>query len=89
MILSEIIKAYQIAKESLNKRYMPLGIYAGETHFSDLWTRDCCFAGLGSLKCGDVEPVKSSLETLMAHMNESGLVPLRVGQKHFLLKYLF
>ena len=89
MILSEIINAYQIARKSLNKRYMPLGIYAGETHFSDLWTRDCCFAGLGSLKCGDVEPVKRSLETLIAHMDESGLLPLRVGQKHFLLKYLF
>lgn len=88
-MLNTIQEAYEIASKSLKNSYKHFGIIAGQTHFSDLWTRDCCFAGLGSLKMGDVDPVKLSLNTLLNNMSSAGQIPLRVGQKHFLLKYLY
>ena len=86
--IDSVKTAYKIAKENLSKRYSALGIVAGATHFNDLWIRDCCFAGLGSLKMGDFKPVKTSLKTMMNYIKDDGQIPLRVGQKHFLLKYL-
>ncbi len=82
-----INQAYRRAKETLKDRYVSHGIYAGKRHFSDVWLRDSCYASLGALELGDKDVVLANLETMFAHQHESGQIPLRVGQPHFLLKY--
>ena len=81
--------AYTIALINLRNRYTYYGINAGRNHFSDLWARDFCFAGWGSLLLKDFTVVKNGLSTLLKFMSPEGQIPLRVGQKHFLLKYMF
>lgn len=83
-----VFTAYEKAVVTLRDRYDPLGILAGKDHFSDLWARDFCFAGLGALALGDHHAVQRGIETLIAFMKDDGQIPLRVGQKHFLLKYM-
>ncbi|NBV83903.1 hypothetical protein EBR57_07280 [bacterium] len=84
----DIFSAYDKAVATLRSRYSNLGILAGKKHFSDLWARDFCFAGLGALGLGDYDTVKQGLETLLSFIQADGQIPLRVGQKHFLLKYM-
>ncbi|MGE4170455.1 MAG: hypothetical protein AB7F28_07030 [Candidatus Margulisiibacteriota bacterium] len=86
---STLRKALVIATKTLKDRYSPLGIQAGKRHFSDLWTRDACYAGLGSLCLGDYKAVRQSLCTILDNQDPSGHLPVRVGQVHFLLKFLF
>ncbi len=81
--------AFTIALINLRNRYTLEGTHAGRHHFSDVWTRDCCFASFGSLSIGDTDIVRTGIITLLKLTNEEGQVPLRVGQKYFLLKYLF
>ena len=54
-----IHSAFDLAKKILQSRYTSDGILAGETHFSDTWIRDCCFAGWGSLAINDTEVINS------------------------------
>lgn len=84
-----IQNAYDIAHLTLNSRYCVDGILAGAHHFSDIWTRDACFASLGALKIGDHEVVKANINTFLKFRSKANQVPLRVGQKYFLLKFLF
>jgi len=86
-MISLIKKAYLIARYNLRQNYNDMGIQAGQTHFADIWTRDCYFAAMGSLKLGDTEVVKAALETSMAFMKKNGQIPFRVGQKIFALRY--
>lgn len=83
-----IEQAYALAKATLKDRYTPLGIYAGKSHFSDVWLRDSCYAALGSLNMGDWDIVKTNLTTIFKFMNDQGQAPLRVGQKNMLLKFM-
>jgi glycogen debranching enzyme len=85
---SIILKAYQTALRTLKDRYADEGILAGKKHFSDLWLRDSCYAAMGALSVGDTGVVKASLETMLKHQSKTGQIPLRVGQKWFMLKYL-
>ncbi len=80
--------AYTIALVNLRNRYGSGGISAGSTHFSELWTRDSSFASWGCLAVGDVQMVKGNLALLLKHTSPAGHVPLRLGQKHFWLRYL-
>ncbi|MFC1616846.1 amylo-alpha-1,6-glucosidase [Candidatus Margulisiibacteriota bacterium] len=80
--------AFQIAVKTLRNRYTENGIHAGKTHFSDIWLRDSCFASFGSLALGDYEIVRQNLKTILNNSNPQGQVPLRVGQKHLLLKFI-
>ena len=41
----ELQSAFEISQRVLKNAYNDQGINAGETHFSDVWIRDCCFAG--------------------------------------------
>jgi hypothetical protein len=50
--------AFSIAIKSLRSCYGQLGIYAGGTHFYDLWARDHCFSSWGALFIGDHVVVK-------------------------------
>lgn len=86
---SVVQQAYDIALETLRNRYSTHGIFAGARHFSDIWVRDSMYASLGALSIGDTEIVKTNLTTCLSHCSPSGQVPLRIGQKHFLLKFLF
>ncbi|MBT6121393.1 hypothetical protein HOH45_08030 [bacterium] len=89
MARDDVKRAYDMALITLRNRYDVKGILAGKNHFSDLWARDCCFAAMGSLSIGDSDIVERSLNTLFSNISSDGQVPLRVGQKHFMLKYLF
>lgn len=84
----DVKQAYRMALETLRDRYSETGILAGKRHFSDLWTRDFCFASWGALEIEDYTVVKRGLETLLQHVAEDGQVPLRVGQPVFFLKYI-
>lgn len=86
--LETIHTAYTISLINLRNSYRKDGICAGRTHFSDIWIRDSFFASLGALSVQDYGIVKRNLQTVMRYMNEDGQVPLRIGQKYFLLKYL-
>lgn len=80
--------AYTIALINLRNSYRKEGIYAGRRHFSDMWTRDSLFACLGALSVQDFHIVKKNLLTLLHYMKEDGQIPLRIGEKYFLLKYI-
>ena len=82
-----IKKGYEMALETLRDRYCERGILASVGHFSDVWTRDSCFATFGSLAVGDTDIAKTNLNTLAKYMKPDGQLPLRVGSKSFLLKY--
>lgn len=83
-----INQAVRIATDSLKSRYSEQGILAGSSHFADVWARDCCFAGFGALSLEDHHIVRRSIKVLLQNMNQEGQVPLRVGQKYFLLRFL-
>ncbi|MEK7298930.1 MAG: GH116 family glycosyl hydrolase, partial [Candidatus Margulisiibacteriota bacterium] len=90
MINREVLdNAYQIALRTLRDRYVGNGIFAGKSHFSDIWVRDSMYASFGSLSVGDYEVVKTNLQTVMSYMKPDGQLPLRIGQKYFLVKFLF
>ena len=80
--------AFEISQRVLKNAYNDNGINAGETHFSDVWIRDCCFAGWGALSLNDTSVVQGFLRHVLANVKDSGQCPLRIGQKYFLLKYL-
>ncbi len=64
------------------------GIHAGSTHFDALWARDALYASWGLIKRKQYDPVLHTLKTLADHQSAHGQIPLRVGQKHMLAKYL-
>lgn len=88
---AEIARVAAMARETLvrnsQQRTVPkLGdaepwlLLAGRNQFAALWTRDFCFAALGTLAgSGSKEAVRGSLETLLAYQREDGLLPRRVG----------
>jgi len=83
-----IKKANEIAVRSLRACYGPKGIYAGRNQFSDYWSRDSFFASLGALQIGDNEIVRKNLENFALYQKSDGQIPLRIGSKYFILKYL-
>ncbi len=83
-----INNAYAICKSVLTKSYSGFGINAGSTHFSDIWTRDSCFASWGALAINDHEIVKNFLTYSTLNLSKTGQVPLRIGEKYFLAKYV-
>ncbi len=84
----EIYKAYITSKKILKNAYSNGGINAGETHFSDVWLRDSCFAAWGAIKLEDYEIIEEFLMNCIKNMKDNGQCPLRVGQKYFMLKFL-
>ena len=81
--IQTINKAYSICKSILQSAYQENGINAGETHFSDVWLRDSCFASIGALCLKDIEIVKKALTKIIEHMKEDGQCPLRIGEIYF------
>jgi glycogen debranching enzyme len=71
--------AFSIAIKSLRSCYGQLGIYAGGTHFYDLWARDHCFSSWGALFIGDHVVVKKGLVSLLTSAKKGGQMCLRIG----------
>ncbi len=86
--MRNINKAFEISRKVLQSAYNSDGIKAGQTHFSDVWVRDSCFAGWGAIELNDFKIIEDFLTTTLNNMNSKGQCPLRVGQKYFMLKYL-
>jgi len=80
--------AYTIALINLRHHYCDEGIIAGSSHYSDLWSRDACFAGWGALCLRDIKIVKTTIKSLLHFMKEDGQIPLRIGEKYILMKHL-
>ena len=81
--MHSIGKAFDICKSILQNAYQENGINAGETHFSDVWLRDSCFASMGALCLKDIEIVNKALTKIIEHMKEDGQCPLRIGEIYF------
>lgn len=77
-----------MVQHALRRRYGKQGIYAGATHFADYWSRDALFACLGSLALKDYDQVRATLEHFLAHLDKDGHVPLRIGAKSEVRRYL-
>ena len=88
-VKTHIHDAYNIALAYLRARYTDRGIVAGSTHFSDIWVRDSIYASFGALSVGDYDIVKNNLKTLLDYKSDTSQIPLRVGEKHFMKKFLF
>ena len=87
-MMENINKAFEISKTVLRDAYNNNGIKAGQTHFSDVWIRDSCFAGWGAIEIDDISIVENFLIYTLNNMNAKGQCPLRIGQINFLLKYI-
>ena len=82
------MNAFNIALQALRECYGEHGILAGRNHFADYWTRDSCFAILGAIAVKDFQVVKKNLELILSHMKSSGMLPMRIGEKNMLRRYL-
>ena len=79
------LSVYTLTKSSFNK---DLGICAGEVYYHDLWTRDAFFASLGLLSSGIYPHVQTVLQTLCKYQRQDGLIPLRVGHKNYVTRFI-
>ena len=79
------LSVYTLTHTSFNKE---LGIYAGEVYYHDVWTRDAFFASLGLLSCGIYHNVQTVLQTLSKYQRKDGLIPLRVGHKNYVTRFI-
>jgi glycogen debranching enzyme len=84
---AHIKEAYDIAAANLRQCYSQHGISAGPHHFSDVWVRDCTFACWGALELGDVQVVKDAIKAYLDFRSKDNQVPLRIGDRIFLLKF--
>jgi hypothetical protein len=75
-------------QSQFRKQYGPKGIYAGASQFHDYWSRDSLFACFGALALKDYEQVRKTLTHFLDNLDETGHVPLRIGAKNEVLKYL-
>lgn len=80
--------AYEIAKKDLKLNYKEIGISAGQSHFNDIWARDAFFASFGSVAIKDYDITKKQIETFAQYQREDGLIPLRIGDRSIILKFI-
>ena len=79
------LSVYTLTHTSFNKE---LGICAGEVYYHDVWTRDAFFASLGLLSTGIYPQVQTVLQTLSKYQRKDGLIPLRVGHKNYVTRFI-
>ena len=72
----------------LRQQYAPRGVYAGASHFRDVWARDAFFASFGCIGIGEVAHARDTVQFFLDHMRHDGLVPIRIGAKDQVLNYL-
>ena len=82
-------EGYAIAKRVLREQYGKEGIYAGATHFKDVWARDSFFASLGALALEDYAIVKTNLESFLSSQKRDGQIPIRIGRNNLQLLLSF
>ncbi len=75
-------------RDRLRKNYGKDGIYAGSSHFRDYWSRDALFACFGALALKDYAIVRKTLDLFLNNLDDTGHVPLRIGGKNEVLRYL-
>lgn len=75
---AQVNRARVIATRCLRACYRPLGIVAGNHHFTDYWARDGYFAAFGALALGDVDVVTKMTDLFFSHQREDGLIPYRI-----------
>lgn len=81
---------YGIAKKTLLKQCQDckIGLCAGEFFYKDLWTRDAFFGCMGLLTIGEYKLVEKVLYTLKIFQRKDGLIPLRVGNDYYVIRFL-
>ncbi len=85
---TNVEKAYKLAVKTLRGNYRENGIYAGKNHFDDYWARDSFFSCLAALDLKDYEIVKKNLLLFIKNQKQSGEMPLRMGNRFILPKFL-
>lgn len=73
---------------ALRAQYALRGVYAGASHFRDVWARDAFFASFGSVSIGDVAHAQDTVQFFLDYMRPDGLIPIRIGAKDQVLNYL-
>ena len=81
--------AFDISQRVLKNAYTDQGINAGETHFSDVWIRDCCFAGWGALSLNDTSVVQGFLRHALANVKDNGHARFELGKSTFTKIFAF
>ncbi len=74
-------KAFEIAVCDLKKCSKKEGILAGLNHFSEYWSWDGFFAGMGAVKVGMTKKVAENLQLFLDNTSELGQVPYRIGSR--------
>lgn len=80
------LKAINVIKNNYKKN---IGILAGNIYYADMWTRDAFITSLGLLSIEILNPVFDTFSTLAKYQREDGLIPLRFGNDHYVLRFLF
>jgi glycogen debranching enzyme len=73
-----------------NNKRENLRLLAGTSNYGDMWTRDAFITSLGLFAHNKyLRLVKKVLEVQSKNLREDGLVPLRIGRKSYLTKFIF
>tara|TARA_Y100000389_G_scaffold199708_1_gene238616 strand:- start:2454 stop:3689 length:1236 start_codon:yes stop_codon:yes gene_type:complete len=82
---------FEIARKTIVEQCQDteIGLCAGEFYYKDLWTRDAFFGCMGLLTLGEYKLVEKVLYTLKRFQRKDGLIPLRVGNNHYGIRFLF
>ena len=82
---------YKIARKTIVEQCQDpeIGLCAGEFYYKDLWTRDAFFGCMGLLTLGEYKLVEKVLDTLQKFQRKDGLIPLRVGNNNYGIRFLF
>ena len=65
------------------------GVCAGKVYYRDIWTRDAFFSCMGLLSIHKYDHVRQTLKTIREYQRDDGLVPLRVGNEWYSIRFLF
>ena len=82
---------FEIARKTIVEQCQDpeIGLCAGEFYYRDLWTRDAFFGCMGLLTLGEYKLVEKVLDTLQKFQRKDGLIPLRVGNNYYGIRFLF
>jgi len=74
----------------LNNQREDLRLLAGTSNYGDMWTRDAFITSLGLFAHNKhLDLIKQVLKVQSQNLREDGLVPLRIGRKSYITKFIF
>ena len=74
----------------LNNQRGELRLLAGTSNYGDMWTRDAFITSLGLFSHNiHLDLIKQVLKVQSKNLRDDGLVPLRIGRKSYLTKFIF